>query len=100
MISPCGLIRHWTFDTRRSAPGLSNHKFRSFPKVQCRMSNVENLASFLQLSIAGKDSSVMAKRFSLLQRAATSLANALTRRVKRKPSDSAKETAGDGNGSA
>ena len=42
----------------------------------------------------------MAKRISLLQRAATSLANALTRRGKRKTSDSAKRTAGDGNGSA
>ena len=42
----------------------------------------------------------MAKRISLLLRAASSLANALTRRGKRKPSDSAKTTAGDGNGSS
>ena len=42
----------------------------------------------------------MAKRISLLQRAASSLANALTRRGKRKPSEPAKKAAGDGNGSA
>ena len=41
----------------------------------------------------------MAKRISLLQRAASSLANALTRRGKKKPSEVAAK-AGNGNGSA
>lgn len=41
----------------------------------------------------------MAKRISLLQRAASSLANALTRRGKKKSSDSPQAKAGNGNGS-
>lgn len=42
----------------------------------------------------------MAKRISLLQRAAASLANALTRRGKRKSGGSAEAKAGNGNGAA